>query len=80
MNVEALLPIGFAILCAAFGLLWFEVRSLRTDVKALIAHEERLKTAEGEIKMLRARWHDLRGEVSHTLAEWYNNLIERFSK
>ncbi len=51
-------------------------RSISDHETRLTKIEEKVHTNEIEIATLRARWHDLTGDVSHALAEWYNNIMD----
>lgn len=52
-----------------------------------VAAHERLRAVETEVTNLKAevaglrqRWHDLRSEITHTLATWYSDIMERLRK
>lgn len=46
----------------------------------LTAVETKVANIEAEVRSLREKWHDLRGEITHTLADWYADLVERMKK
>lgn len=39
--------------------------------------EEQVHTNELEVTMLRAKWHDLKDDISSTLAGWYLEILKR---
>lgn len=39
--------------------------------------EEQVHTLEAETNLLRQRWHDLRDEISSTLAGWFVEVMKR---
>lgn len=54
---------------------------IREDVSAherLRAVETKVDNLEREVNGLRERWHDLRGEISTTLGNWYTSLVKHF--
>lgn len=56
---------------------------VREDVRAherLTAVETEVATLKAEVKGLREKWHDMRSEITHTLATWYNELLEKIRK
>ena len=56
---------------------------VRDDVAAherLKAVETEVATLKAEVSGLRQRWHDLRGEITHTLASWYSDIIGKIKK
>jgi hypothetical protein len=56
---------------------------VRDDVDAherLKAVETEVATLKAEVSGLRQRWHDLRGEITHTLSSWYVEIIEKIKK
>lgn len=56
---------------------------IREDVAAherLRAVETKVDNLEREVSSLRERWHELRNEVSQTLASWYNSVIQMIKK
>lgn len=79
-----IVPIGLALV----GAIWAIVRRSNERTEAHVSeHGERITALEsevanlkGEVKTLRERWHDLRGEITHTLAEWYSDLIDRINR
>jgi hypothetical protein len=51
---------------------------VRDDVAAherLRAVETEVANLKAEVSGLRQRWHDLRGEITHTLASWYADIM-----
>lgn len=56
---------------------------VKDDVSAherLKAVETKVEHLEREVGGLRERWHDLRGEISQTLASWYTSIIKLINK
>lgn len=56
---------------------------VRDDARAherLTAVETEVAQLKAEVKGLRDKWHDLRSEITHTLASWYADIIERMKK
>lgn len=56
---------------------------VREDVSAherLRAVETKVDNLEREVTGLRERWHDLRGEISTTLGNWYVNIVKLIGK
>lgn len=45
--------------------------------KRLTKTEEQVHAMEAEVGTLRARWHDLKDEISSTLGGWYIDLVKR---
>lgn len=44
--------------------------------KRITRLEEKNDHNSAEVQKLRDRWHDLTNEVSHTLAQWFNELVK----
>jgi hypothetical protein len=62
-------------------------RAFDEHVRDDVAAHERLRAVETEVANLKAevsglrqRWHDLRSEVTHTLATWYTEIIGKMKK
>jgi predicted nucleic acid-binding Zn-ribbon protein len=56
---------------------------VRDDMAAherLRAVETEVATLKAEVKSLREKWHDLRSEVTHTLATWYTDIVGKIKK
>lgn len=77
-----------SVVVALIGTLWAIVRkgNERTETtvsehgERITALEAKVSHLESETKTLRERWHDLRGEVSRVLAEWYSDVIDRINR
>lgn len=47
------------------------------DLKTRVAKmEEKVERNRDEISTLRKRWHELTNQVSHSLAEWFNEVVK----
>jgi hypothetical protein len=62
-------------------------RAFDEHVRDDVAAHERLRAVETEVANLKAevsglrqRWHDLRGEITHTLASWYADIMGKIKK
>lgn len=62
-------------------------RIMADHIKDDASAHERLKAIETkvdqldrEVTGLRERWHDLRGEISTTLGNWYVNIVKMIGK
>lgn len=67
----------------------FDVDELafKEHVRDDVAAHERLRAVEtevahlkAEVKGLREKWHDLRSEVTHVLASWYTDILDKIRK
>lgn len=55
---------------------------IKEDVSAherLRAVETKVDSLEREVGLIRERWHDMRGEISTTLGNWYTSLVKHFT-
>jgi uncharacterized membrane protein len=62
-------------------------RALAEHVRDDISAHERLRAVETKVEQLdrevtglRERWHDLRGEISQTLSNWYMSVVKMINK
>lgn len=56
---------------------------VRDDIAAyerLRAVETEVANLKSEVKGLREKWHDLRSEITHTMATWYTDIMDRLKK
>lgn len=56
------------------------IREDTTAHERLRAVETKIDNIEREVAGLRERWHDLRGEISTTLGNWYVNIVKLIGK
>jgi uncharacterized membrane protein len=56
---------------------------IKQDVSAherLRAVETKVDHLEREVTSIRERWHDMRGEISQTLSNWYISIVKLIGK
>ena len=56
---------------------------IKDDVNAherLKAVEIKVEQLDREVTGLRERWHDMRGEISQTLSNWYLSVVKMINK
>lgn len=79
-----IVPVALAVAGAVWALIRHGLESMQ---KVLAEHGERLSALETdnasnkvELGRLRDMRHDIIEQVSHSLASWYTNIIERMKK
>lgn len=94
-SIWAVLVTAISIIGTLVGAIWLLLRAkverndskidehIKDDIEAherLKAVETKVENLEREVMGLRERWHDLRNEISHTLASWYTSVIQMINK